>query len=221
MPKWEVPACAKGLFVASRYAAAELSSRHQAVPKTGTITGSALLDKIRDIPNLSRFRSDKNSGETIYYHSGGRYHRKCLRERLSNEYKPLEIRKGLGAPLICLLSSSFYYWFWITMSDCYHVTKGDVDFLPVPDSLADDTRFEALSDSLVEDLWKNATIRMRNRAEGSQRRKVNFNVGKSVDIITTIDRMLASHYDLTDEELDFIINYDFKYRRGSDGAQEE
>jgi hypothetical protein len=97
MPKWEVPACAKRRFVGSRYAGTESSLRHQAVPKTGTITGSALLDKIRDIPNRSRFRSDKNSGETIYYHSGGRYHRKCLRERLSNEYKPLEIRNGLGA----------------------------------------------------------------------------------------------------------------------------
>ena len=29
-----------------------------------------------------------------------------------------------------------------------------------------------------------------------------------------IDRVLAEHYSFTDEELDFIINYDIKYRMG-------
>lgn len=29
------------------------------------------------------------------------------------------------------------------------------------------------------------------------------------------DRTLARHYGFTDEELDFIINYDIKYRMGA------
>ena len=33
-------------------------------------------------------------------------------------------------------------------------------------------------------------------------------------IIDEIDRVLAGHYGFTDEELDFIINYDIKYRMG-------
>ena len=33
-----------------------------------------------------------------------------------------------------------------------------------------------------------------------------------------IDRVLAEHYSFTAEELDFIINYDIKYRMG--GAEE-
>ena len=35
-------------------------------------------------------------------------------------------------------------------------------------------------------------------------------------IIDEIDRSLAEHYGFTDEELDFIINYDIKYRMGQD-----
>ena len=31
-----------------------------------------------------------------------------------------------------------------------------------------------------------------------------------------IDKLLASHYDFTEEELDFIINYDIKYRMGDE-----
>ncbi len=38
----------------------------------------------------------------------------------------------------------------------------------------------------------------------------------SKNIIDEIDRVLARHYGFTDEELDFIINYDIKYRMGDD-----
>ena len=41
-----------------------------------------------------------------------------------------------------------------------------------------------------------------------------FYLKESKSIIDEIDRVLAQHYDLTDEELDFIINYDIKYRMG-------
>ena len=38
----------------------------------------------------------------------------------------------------------------------------------------------------------------------------------SKSIIDEIDRVLARHYGFTDEELDFIINYDIKYRMGDE-----
>jgi hypothetical protein len=41
------------------------------------------------------------------------------------------------------------------------------------------------------------------------------------DIIDKMDQALAQHYGFTDEELDFIINYDIKYRMGRDGGSEE
>ena len=60
----------------------------------------------------------------------------------------------------------------------------------------------------------------------TQRRKSGLLID-SVDsrltkpIIDEIDRVLARHYGFTDEELDFIINYDIKYRMGigSDGDE--
>jgi hypothetical protein len=36
----------------------------------------------------------------------------------------------------------------------------------------------------------------------------------------SIKRVLAAHYGFTDEELDFIINYDIKYRMGRDAENE-
>jgi hypothetical protein len=43
---------------------------------------------------------------------------------------------------------------------------------------------------------------------------------QSKPIIDEIDRALARHYGLSDEELDFIINYDIKYRMGKDETSE-
>ena len=34
--------------------------------------------------------------------------------------------------------------------------------------------------------------------------------------LVEIDKVLAQHYGFTDEELDFIINYDIKYRMGKE-----
>ena len=44
-----------------------------------------------------------------------------------------------------------------------------------------------------------------------------FDQKPSKPIVDEIDRVLAEHYGFTDEELDFIINYDIKYRMGRAG----
>jgi hypothetical protein len=43
---------------------------------------------------------------------------------------------------------------------------------------------------------------------------------RSKAIIDEIDWVLARHYGFTPEELDFIINYDIKYRMGRDNGEE-
>jgi hypothetical protein len=40
-------------------------------------------------------------------------------------------------------------------------------------------------------------------------------------LVPGIDCLLARHYGFTEEELDFIINYDIKYRMGRDIETEE
>lgn len=45
---------------------------------------------------------------------------------------------------------------------------------------------------------------------------IQTNPNQSEPIIDEIDRVLAQHYGFTEEELDFIINYDIKYRMGKE-----
>ena len=42
-----------------------------------------------------------------------------------------------------------------------------------------------------------------------------------IALIKIRDRVLAAHYGFTDDELDFIINYDIKYRMGRDAESDE
>jgi hypothetical protein len=48
----------------------------------------------------------------------------------------------------------------------------------------------------------------------------SFKIQKSKPVITQIDRLLARHYGFTEEEMDFIINYDIKFRMGKDNEED-
>jgi len=69
-----------------------------------------------------------------------------------------------------------------------------------------------------EDLKKNAEIRVTfNKKTGFSRQEI-FYPRLSKSIIDKIDIILAEHYGFTEEELDFIINYDIKYRMGKENV---
>ncbi|MEI6259002.1 MAG: DNA methyltransferase [Deltaproteobacteria bacterium] len=210
------------LFQMLAYTDGFLEEKISSFPKLGNLLERRIFAGLADYSNFTRLRGDPTESELVYCHSGGRYFRKCIRDQLSNEYKELRLNKGTSSAVICLLSSSLYYWFWIGISDCYHVTKRDIDVMPVPESLFGDASMKRLADNFLDDLYKHAESRVRNRADGSVRKEINFRVGESKPIIDQIDQVLAQHYGFSDEELDFIINYDIKYRMGrNDGKLEE
>ena len=70
-------------------------------------------------------------------------------------------------------------------------------------------------------LTQNATHKTNQTRDGSEISYAEFYAFKSKSIIEEIDRVLADHYGFTDDELDFIINYDIKYRMGQEAEEEE
>ena len=73
----------------------------------------------------------------------------------------------------------------------------------------------------MADLRANAVEKTIRTKDGNLISYAEFYVSKSKPIIDEIDRVLARHYGFTDEELDFIINYDIKYRLGRDAEIED
>ena len=66
------------------------------------------------------------------------------------------------------------------------------------------------------ELLKNSTIKQANYKSTGKVEYQEFYPKKSKPIINGIDKVLAKHYGFNQEELDFIINYDIKYRMGKE-----
>ena len=82
-------------------------------------------------------------------------------------------------------------------------------------------RLTSLGREYVRDLKRNAQKAVRVYKGKKAVECLSFRVKESKPIIDEIDRVLAQHYCFTDEELDFIINYDIKYRMGQDEVDGE
>ncbi len=78
--------------------------------------------------------------------------------------------------------------------------------------MQNDDRLSKISDILEYDLNKNKKLLITNSKTRGTIESYIFYKKKSKPIIDEIDTILAEHYNFTKEELDFIINYDIKYR---------
>ena len=73
-----------------------------------------------------------------------------------------------------------------------------------------------LSKILMKDFTDNSIFQPRNDKRAGLLEIQSFRPREAKSIIDEIDTALASHYGFTDEELDFILNYDIKYRMGKE-----
>jgi hypothetical protein len=145
------------------------------------------------------------------------YFKSETRERSIHHFRNLYFRtetegKSIGA---ILNSSLFFFWF-ISLGNGRNLTGTDVEQFPVGDfSLPITQELCSLFDQLMMDYKFHSIKRIRQDCEFQE-----FRPSKSKPIIDEIERVLAKHYDFTEEELDFIINYDIKYRMGRNNGDE-
>lgn len=109
-------------------------------------------------------------------------------------------------------SSSMFFFYFFAIGNCRNLTLDDVKSFPVGKPTNEITkRISNLFAELMTDFNKNSLIKSRGDTSFQE-----FNWGASKPIIDEIDKVLAAHYGFTEEELDFIINYDIKYRMGKE-----
>jgi hypothetical protein len=198
------------------------------LPKFATTTECKLWDKVKLFSILNIFIS-KTKKTPVYFHNAPRYWIRGMDfvpyfwnekegEKISVQVKPIYLTTQKKI-LVAMLNSSLFYWWFVVLSDCRHLNLREIDNFPVGfEQLPDEVKSKLglLTDSLMIDFQKNA-----QRKECFYKMTGNvvydeFDVKKSKPIIDEIDKVLAQHYGFTDEELDFIINYDIKYRMGKE-----
>jgi hypothetical protein len=204
------------------------------IPKIGENIETTILSKISTDNELYRFLSDEpspNEDNIIYYHNAPRYWIRAMdflpyfeneRDGVIKSHQLCEIYSNdivYKNPIIALLNSSLYYWYFILMSDGRHLNRPEIDSFPYSvDAFSEDLleEFDRIVTELMEDFKKNA-IRKHTQYQTTGRVVYDeFRPGKSKHIIDKIDDLLAQHYGFADEEVDYIKNYNIEFRLGKE-----
>lgn len=129
-------------------------------------------------------------------------------------YKMVYCEDKYSNQVFQILNSSLFYVFYSTISDCWHFGNWHINEYPVSIKEVEHLEKDIISASYKE----NRITRYDSRANGDI---YEYHISKSKPIIDEIDKLLAKHYGFTEEELDFIINYDIKYRMGDELNKDE
>ncbi len=124
-------------------------------------------------------------------------------------------------PAVAILSSDVFWWWYTITTNCRDLNPYDIQNFPIPETVFSDPCLADLGEKYLNDIQQNSMMLVRNQKQTGHTETQSFKIQKSKPIIDEIDRVLAQHYEFTDEELDFIINYDIKYRMGRSDEENE
>lgn len=214
------------LFSKIEYAPTKDNSLPGSIPKLGSQEAVSILKKIRKHQKIIGSSFTHSSNNRVLYRRGGLYWKVFVDfETGSSEEKIIQVIPEVDKyAIIALLSSGLWWWYFTITSDCRHLGNRDIFTFPFDSS---DMSTDALKSlcvlgrEYVKDLKKNAENAVRVYKGTKSVECLSFRVNQSKSIIDEIDTLLAQHYGFTEEELDFIINYDIKYRMGRDAESEE
>lgn len=111
-------------------------------------------------------------------------------------------------------STCFYFWFTV-QGNCRNIAGPDINGFP--SGQLDNANLEGLEgafDNLMEDLRKNSVRRVYNYRKSGRVEYDEFYPNKSKSRIDLIDLILAKYYGFSENETDFLLNFDIKYRMG-------
>ena len=197
------------------------------IPKLQSPLDVQILKKLmNDGIQLSTLLSKAQTGNRLVYRTaGGRYYKIFIdrdfgSESKSNKFKYLthDVHE-----IIAVLSSSLWWAYYTLHFDMYNCK--DYMMYGFPYNVANNTsvgaKLSSLGKDLCEDMLRNAERKVQSYKSTGEREQLIFRPALSKPIIDEIDKLLAKHYGFTEEELDFIINYDIKYRMGDELNGEE
>ena len=195
------------------------------IAKLGTPLEIQIFQKISSQKLRIGILAVKNSNSFVYYQEACRY---WLKAQKGNPYfkrngemiapphgRFVSFNSEKAAQFIgCLLNSSLFYWYYSLFSDCEHVNDQLVRGMPIPEHW-EKKSWDKLSLEVGQSLRKNAS---RKTIKTKQGHEISYDEIKAVlskEIIDKVDIALGDCYGFTEIELDYILNYDMKYRAGT------
>ncbi len=196
--------------------------------KIGRAVERCVIDKIIcHRANVTRLEGRGSNG--VWFHDGPTYWiralpfepNKGIKSVRSNHYHCISAANKDAAAIICaLLNSSTFYFFFKAISNCRDFGGKELYLFSLPDSLLSlPADLVSLSKRLGQNL-KATAHRASRLYDSGEVHYEEYYPQQSKPILDEIDTVLAGHYGFTAEELDFILNYDIKYRLGRDTTED-
>ncbi len=174
----------------------------------------------------SRFMEQKptsllltESGASIHYRTAGiRYWIIFLKKgfntkSLSNKVAYVK-DNDTALSLMAIFNSNLFWWYYALNFDMFNLK--DYMIFNFRYTYSPNTELTSIAIQLEDDLERNKVEQLINSKTRGRVTTSYYQKKLSKPIIDEIDKVLAKHYGFTDEELDFIINYDIKYRMGDE-----
>ncbi|MEF8708694.1 MAG: hypothetical protein V5B38_07420 [Candidatus Accumulibacter propinquus] len=185
--------------------------------------GLSILSKLKS-SRVVDILTSKSSEYKVFYQEACRYWAK------SSTFAPRFIRNGeavdqphgrtIGlsdtAPagfVNCLLNSSLFYWYYSTLADCEHINDSLVRGFPLPADWSR-TDWAALPEGIDGELRRSAVPKKIRTKQGHVIEYDEIDGKSARDVIIQADVALTRHFGLSDIEVDYLVNYDIKYRMG-------
>ncbi len=198
------------------------------VPKLGHEIERSILRKTLGVStSVSHFVS--RSDHRIYYRTTGGLYWKVFTDfapafkvngvagSSSRETHFSVARRENVKPLIGVLSSNLFWWWYTVSSNLRDLNPADIQSFPVPAGALGDPDVRKAGEMYLKGLSINSTMLVRHQKSTGRTETQSFKIQKCKSEIDDIDRAIAPFYGLDFEELDFIINYDLKFRLGAEG----
>jgi type I restriction-modification system DNA methylase subunit len=184
------------------------------VPKLGTGIDNRVYKKVVNTRNRVPFSALQKEGTgKVHLNMRATFWIKAfLNEHDGAEYKTYHFENdGAGCYAMCLLNSSLFWWYWVCVSDCWHITRKELSGFMTP-VIDDYTEVIRLANLLENELEKTKVY------VGTKQVEYEYKHKDCVYVINQIDDYINKLFGLTDEENEYIQNFAYRYRVGG-GAE--
>lgn len=203
------------------------------IPKLKNNLELSILSTILAQKNtLMNYCSKTGNGHLFYRTTGGLYWKvftnfspkyfcNGVEGKSSRETSITISNKKFSESLVAFFTSDIFWWWYTITSNLRDLNPSDIFGISIPNDLIDNGDFSILGKNLINELVANSTMLTREQKNKGTTQTQSFKIAKSKSTINKIDKFIALYYGFTEEELDFIINYDIKYRMGDELGNEE
>ena len=207
------------LFPSLFYTKCDQSKQNNSLKIGHNIESGILVKYLKHSPITSLVSQSAITDNSIHYRTaGGGYWVTILNtpfDTTSLSNKSTSFRKEFNSKVLSsVLNSNIFWWYYTINFDQFNF-KDYMIFgfrFNYPTDKYISQKLIKLSDKLEKELLDNSTTYTINSKTRGSNETITYNKYLSKKTMDEIDNILGEHYGFTTEELDFILNYDIKYR---------